>query len=189
MTLVVERGKISDLRPHPANARQGNVAVIMDSLRTLGQFRPIVVNRGSHTGRPMEILAGHHLVLAATELGWESVDFTTVDVDDETGKRILLADNRTSDLATYDERMLAELLASLANLDGTGYTAEDLEALEKLLLDYTPPDEDQEILDKSDEAMWPEVRARIHPDLHARWMEIPGGDDAERIDAILSDIE
>jgi ParB-like chromosome segregation protein Spo0J len=182
---------IRNLTPHRENARRGDVPRIMSSLGKLGQYRPIVVNRGSYTGRPLEILAGHHLVQAATELGWDYVSITVVDVDDENAKRILIADNRTSDLATYDDRLLVELLGSLDDLDGTGFDPGDLDALRAFLDDPGPDhgEDDQDILDKSDQAMWPEVRAKIHPDLHRRWMEIPGNDDAERIDAVLSDIE
>ena len=55
-----------------------------------------------------------------------------VDVDDATARRILLADNRTNDLATYDDAVLAELLTALAEDDdllGTGWDGDDLDAL------------------------------------------------------------
>lgn len=45
-----------------------------------------------------------------------SVPVVWLDVDDATAKRIMLADNRTADLATYDEQILAEALASLEGL-------------------------------------------------------------------------
>lgn len=190
-SLEISRVQISSLTPHPDNARRGDVTRIRESLHELGQYKPIVVNMGDLTGRPLEILAGHHFVQAAEAEGLTEVDVTLVQVNDEIARKIMVADNRTSDLATYDERLLLELLESLPDLDGTGYDPGDLEAL-RAFLDTTPADHgdnDQDILDKSDAAMWPEVRARIHPTLHARWMEIPGADDAERIDTIMSDIE
>ena len=55
-----------------------------------------------------------------------------VDVDDATARRILLADNRTNDLATYDDAVLAELLTALAEDDdllGSGYDGDDLDDL------------------------------------------------------------
>jgi ParB-like chromosome segregation protein Spo0J len=189
--LQVRRLPVGELHPHPENARRGDVQRIRESLRVLGQYRPIVVNLGELTGRPFEILAGHHFVQAASAEGWTEVDATLVQVDDELARKIMVADNRTSDLATYDERLLLELLENLPDLDGTGYDPGDLDAL-RAFLDSAPADhgdDDQDVLDKSDQAMWPEVRARIHPRLHVRWMEIPGEDDAERIGAVLSDIE
>lgn len=117
------------LRPYHRNPRRGNIAVIAESLKPLGQYRPIVVNAGTHTGRPDEVLAGNHTLLAARELGWVSIDGVTVDVDDDTAARIVLVDNRSNDLAGYDDEVLAGLLSDLPDLTATGYTDEDLEAL------------------------------------------------------------
>jgi hypothetical protein len=50
-------------------------------------------------------------------------------VDDDQAAKIVLADNRLSDLASYSADDLAELLASLDDLAGTGYTADDLARL------------------------------------------------------------
>jgi hypothetical protein len=188
--LAVRSAKISELTPHPENARHGDVPRIMTSLRKLGQYRPIVVNRGSMTGRENEILAGHHLVQAATELGWDQVAITMVDVDDETAKRIMLADNRTSDLATYDDRLLVELLGSLSDLDGTGYDPGDLEALESLFKDHAweVNDKDlQDTLDEADKDGWPVIKVKIAPDLHVRFLEVPGADDGERVAALIQE--
>jgi hypothetical protein len=55
-----------------------------------------------------------------------------VDVDDTEAQRILLADNRVSDLATWDDSILVGLLEGLANdgaLLGSGYDGDDLDAL------------------------------------------------------------
>jgi DNA modification methylase len=55
-----------------------------------------------------------------------------VDVDDETAVRVLLADNRTNDVASYDNAVLAEILTELANgpgLEGTGYDGDDLDQI------------------------------------------------------------
>lgn len=120
---------LADLHPFHKNPRKGNVQVIADSLRVNGQYKPIVVNRGTLTGRPNEILAGNHTYAAAHRLGWGTMDAVLIDVDEEQAQRIVVADNRSSDLGTYDNELLAELLDGLADLDGTGYTAADLEAL------------------------------------------------------------
>ncbi|MDX3097732.1 hypothetical protein PV417_24845 [Streptomyces sp. ME19-03-3] len=42
---------------HP-NPRTGDVDAIAESLRVNGRYKAIVVNRGTHTGRPNEVLAG-----------------------------------------------------------------------------------------------------------------------------------
>jgi hypothetical protein len=126
---------ISSLRVYPRNPRRGSTQAIRDSLTSNGQYRPLVVNR-----RTNEILAGNHTYLAATELGWDEIAVTYVDVDDEQAARIVLVDNRTSDLAEYDASDLAELLKSLPSLDGTGYEQPDFDALLASIA-IEPPDE------------------------------------------------
>lgn len=131
--LQVTQERVSDLRTYHRNPRQGNTEVIKQSLTVNGMYRPVVVNAGTFTGRPREVLAGNHTLMAARDLGWESVAAVTVDVDDDQCARIVAADNRTADLGEYDERLLLELLNDLPDLDGTGYELGDLEALEKAL--------------------------------------------------------
>lgn len=115
---------VGDLQPYPDNPRRGDVDAIVDSLLAHGQYKPIVVDR-----RTNYILAGSHTWQAIKRLKWSSVNVTYVDVDAETAKRILLADNRTSDLASYDDSALLALLDSLPDLDGTGFDGGYLEHL------------------------------------------------------------
>ncbi|WP_369354623.1 ParB N-terminal domain-containing protein [Streptomyces sp. cg2] len=51
---------VDELAPYHRNPRTGDLDSITESLSTHGQYRPIVVNRGTLTGRPNEILAGNH---------------------------------------------------------------------------------------------------------------------------------
>lgn len=115
---------IADLKPRKGNPRQGDTGAIRESLETNGQFKPIVVNR-----RTGEVLAGNHTLKAAIELGWQRIAATYVDATPEQAARIVLADNRTSDLAGYDSQLLLDALRELGDLDGTGYTSEDVSAL------------------------------------------------------------
>jgi 1-aminocyclopropane-1-carboxylate deaminase/D-cysteine desulfhydrase-like pyridoxal-dependent ACC family enzyme len=124
--LTVVDLSLDELTPYYKNPRRGNIPVIADSLRVNGQYKPIVVNRGTLTGRGFEILAGNHTFAAAGTLGWESIEATLVDVDDAGAARIVAADNRTSDLGSYDDEALADLLRELGDLEGTGYTEHDL---------------------------------------------------------------
>ncbi len=121
--------KIEDLVPYDRNPRRGDVAAIKESLASLGQFKTIVVNLGTHTGTKNQVLAGNHTLAAARELGWKTLSCTVVDVDAATAGRIVLADNRTSDRATYDDDLLLELLQSLPSLEGTGYDGADVSDL------------------------------------------------------------
>lgn len=136
---LVEYGP-EELAPYHRNPRRGDVDAIAASLRRNGQYRPIVVNLGTHTGRPLEVLAGNHTLAAARQLGWDRIAATTVDVDDHQAARIVAADNRTADLGGYDDDVLIGLLQELPDLDGTGYEDADLDAL--LASMDTPSDDD-----------------------------------------------
>lgn len=133
---------------HPAelalfhkNPRIGDVDAIAASLRANGQYKPVVVNRGTHTGRKMEVLAGNHTVKAFRQLAedypsddrWQTVDAWVIDVDDDRAGRIVAADNRTSDLGGFDDDTLLSLLSDLSDLEGTGYVQDDLDDLSAAL--------------------------------------------------------
>lgn len=120
---------LADLNPYYKNARRGDIDAIAESLKTLGQFKPLVVNKGTHTGRPNEILAGNHTAQAAAKLDWDTVQVSWVDVDEETATKIVVVDNRTSDLSTYDNEALITLLGGLPDYTGTGFTAQDYSRL------------------------------------------------------------
>jgi hypothetical protein len=134
----IERVALVELHEHPRNARRHDVPVIARSLEGLGQYRPIVVNRGTYTGRPNEILAGHGTVKAAAALAWPTIDCAFVDVDETTATNILLVDNRASDLAEYDDRLLVELLSTLDDLALTGYDPDDYDELVRGLQEFDP---------------------------------------------------
>lgn len=127
--LTTDRVPVAALHTYHRNPRRGVTTAIAQSLRVNGQYRPIVVNKGTHTGRPSEVLAGNHTLVAARDLGWGEITVCWVDVDDDQAARIVTADNRTADLGDYDDRLLAELLTDLPDLDGTGYDPGDLDDL------------------------------------------------------------
>lgn len=126
MNLEVREFQISELHTYRRNPRRGDVDAIASSLRKRGQYRPIVVNLGTNASKRMEILAGNHTYLAAKQLGWKTIQATTVDVDDDQAAQIVLADNRLADLGGYDEADLAVVLQSVSDLEGTGYSEDDL---------------------------------------------------------------
>lgn len=129
---------ITQLSTYHKNPRRGDIQAIAGSLAANGQFRPIVVNKGTHTGRPYEILAGNHTYLAHQYLAeahpdnpqWQHIDTYLVDVDDDRATKIVLADNRTADLGSYDNDTLLDLLDNLdGDYLGTGYDEDYIGAL------------------------------------------------------------
>ena len=118
---------ISMLTTLEKNPRRGEVKAIMRSLERFGQRKPIVALPNG------TVIAGNHTLMAARELGWDEIAVTFSDDDPQTAKAFALADNRTGDLGTYDEEILAELLVEVSDdpetLLATGYTPDDVEQL------------------------------------------------------------
>lgn len=121
---------VNSIEAHPKNVRQGDIGAISESLKAHGQYRPIVVDR-----RTNQILAGNHTWRAAKSLGWQQIKVGFIETkDDDDALRILLADNRTTDLASYDDAGLGDLLQQLITTDeGLLGTLFDGDALDDLL--------------------------------------------------------
>jgi ParB-like chromosome segregation protein Spo0J len=118
---------VERLTPHPKNPRRGDVGAIAKSIAKNGFYGAVVAQ--SSTGY---ILAGNHRYEAAKREGATEVPVVWVDVDDKTARRILLADNKTNDVAGYDDEALAAILEAARNdgdLLGTGYDDDDLDKL------------------------------------------------------------
>ena len=127
---------VDALSLHPDNPRQGDVGAIHESIAANGFYGALVVQRS--TGH---VLVGNHRLQAAAHAGVAELPVVWVDVDDDRARRILLADNRSGDLASYDEGRLADLLSELAaGEDGLAGTAWDGEDLDRLLADARPPE-------------------------------------------------
>lgn len=106
---------IRAITPDPKNARrhdEANLRAIHTSLKRFGQLQPLVVNH--ETGL---ILAGNARYAVAKQLGWTHVAVVYVKHDAREATGFALADNRTAELATWDDTLLAELLADLKQSD------------------------------------------------------------------------
>lgn len=123
----VDSVAISSLEGYPTNPRRGDIDAIAQSLKAHGQYRPIVVQYGTNF-----ILAGNHTYKAAKKLGWKKIKVTYIEVDEVAARKIVLADNRLTDLAGYNEPLLKSLLQALPELDGTGFSASEVETLDRL---------------------------------------------------------
>jgi hypothetical protein len=113
----------------PGNPRQGDVGAISQSLERFGQLKPIVVNDEG------VILAGNHTYLAAKALGWTHVAAVVGGLEGAEQSAFALADNRLSDLATYDNELLYEMASHVetetGSMAGIGYDDSDLEDLRR----------------------------------------------------------
>lgn len=120
---------LDELHPHPANPNRGDVPAIMESLTRHGQYRSVVANKDG------TLLAGHHVWYAAKELNLPTLRVDVVDADEQSQRRILLADNRIAELGPGPdmERLLEVLMSIGDDLGGTGYDDDYVKMLEEML--------------------------------------------------------
>lgn len=111
--MKVQEMRTDALIPYPNNPRQneGAVDAVANSIREFGFKVPIVVDRNN------VIVAGHTRLKAAQKLGLETVPVVVADdLTDEQARAFRLADNKTAELAEWDEEKLFEELDGI-NLD------------------------------------------------------------------------
>lgn len=102
---------VGAVRQDPANARrhpERNLAAIKASLARYGQRKPVVANRA--TGL---IEAGNGTWEAAVALGWPTIAVVYVEDDPASASGYAVADNRTAELAEWDDEALARTLRAL----------------------------------------------------------------------------
>lgn len=98
---------IKDLKQYENNARKNDkaVPVVAESIRKYGFKVPVVVDKDN------VIIAGHTRVMAAEELGLETVPAVIADdLTEDQAKAFRLADNKTAELAAWDFDRLEEEL-------------------------------------------------------------------------------
>ena len=111
----IELVKIDDLTLDPANARKHddkNLNAIAGSLEAFGQRKPIVLHG-------QVVVAGNGTLVAARSLGWTEIQAVRVP-DDWTADQVkayALADNRSAELAVWDEQVLASQLLELTEAE------------------------------------------------------------------------
>lgn len=124
--------RIEDLTPDNANARvhdDQNMRSIKASLKRFGQRAPIVVQKNG-----MVVRAGNGRLEAARQLGWEYIAAVIVDEDNLNATAFAIADNRTAELASWDQQVLSQMLGELISFDhdlaiDTGFNEAQIEAM------------------------------------------------------------
>lgn len=165
LPLVVDIDTLNPLEPNP---RRGDVEAVKASYTRFGQRKPITANdrKGART-----VTAGNHQLMAAKELGWTKIAVVWTEDEEEEMLAWAIADNRTGDLGYNDPEDLFEILNSLNDLDGTGYTEEDRDAMLSIL---EPTDLDtlaEEIGDVKDTDNHQVIRLVVPPQTYAIWKD------------------
>jgi len=122
---------VASLLFDPANVRkhgERNLDAIKASLARFGQQKPIVVDGDGI------VRAGNGTLMAAKALGWDEIEIVRTNLRGSEATAYAIADNRTAELAEWDEGALAEQLAALQIDDealaaATGFDASEIERM------------------------------------------------------------
>ena len=134
-----ETVSIDSLSFDPANVRKHgdrNLATIKASLLRFGQQKPIVVDANG------VVRAGNGTLAAAKALGWKEIAVVRSALAGSEATAYAIADNRTAELAEWDEDALAETLSALqcedeALLDAAGFDSAELSRMIDGMADVT----------------------------------------------------
>ena len=120
---------VDSTAPDPANARlhpEANLDAVRGSLLAFGQQKPVVVD-----GRGV-IVAGNGLYKAARQLGWGKIAAVRTTLRGVDRMAYALTDNRTAELAEWDEEAILRQLEELrdqTDLSALGFDEEELARL------------------------------------------------------------
>lgn len=126
--MKAELWPVSKLKPDKKNARKHgakNLAAIKNSLKKFGQQKNIVILKDG------TVIAGNGTLEAAKSLGWKKLAVHVFSGTAAEARAFAIADNRTGELAEWDEDFLARELKDLAvdfKLEDLGFDAADLSA-------------------------------------------------------------
>src|SRR3954470_18937909 len=98
---------IDRLKPWDRNPRDndGVVARVAASIKRFGFGAPIIARRADG-----EVIAGHTRLKAAAQLGLSKVPVRYLDLDPVDAHLLAIADNKTSELATWNDDALVDVL-------------------------------------------------------------------------------
>jgi hypothetical protein len=137
----LEAVDIASIQFDPLNARlhpERNLEAIKDSLCKFGQQTPIVVHKDSRI-----VLKGNGTLRAAIDLGWTKIVAVFTDMSESDVIGYSLADNRTSELATWDVanlKLLQQRARELGDPAIIGFSDDEVFALLNDGFVAPPPD-------------------------------------------------
>src|SRR6266851_2234818 len=106
---------LSELKLNPNNPKKHTarqLRQLAESMRALGFNVPVL------TDANLQVVAGHGRVLAADLLGLDEVPtICLAHLSEAQARAFAIADNRLSEVATWDDRLLAEQLKALSLVD------------------------------------------------------------------------
>lgn len=143
--LAIIQRRITDLRPDPGNPRvhpRKQIRQIAESIKAFGFLVPVLVDRRD------QVIAGHGRIKAAELLGWTEVPTIRLDhLSEAQARAFLLADNKLTENAEWDPRLLGESLRGLSlqdldfSLETTGFEMAEIDLLIEGLEEGPPGDD------------------------------------------------
>lgn len=129
---------IDSLHADPSNARKHddrNIQAIAASLVRFGQTKPVVLHKNGKT-----IIAGNGTWEAAKSLRWKKIAAVTTDLKESDAVAYGIADNKTAELAEWDDDVLRSLLEPMEDelAFSTGFNDEELSSLLNPSLESSP---------------------------------------------------
>jgi DNA modification methylase len=138
--------QIDELKPNPANPRHHSkkqIQQIAASIDAFGFNVPILIDRKGN------VVAGHGRLWACRELGWTEVPTLCLDhLSPEQARAFMIADNKLTENADWNDRLLAQQLKDLSvlgldfSLEITGFEMGEIDLRIASLEDVPEPDAD-----------------------------------------------
>lgn len=140
----IKNVKITALKPYENNAKihsDYQIGLLVKSIKEFGFINPVLVDEENN------VIAGHGRIEAAKQLNIKELPVITIEGLTEAEKQAyIIADNRLSELAFWDNRVIARELKDLQDsdfdTDVTGFSIEDI--------DFSFLDEESEMPENTD---------------------------------------
>lgn len=133
--MEVKNIPIDKIIPYWNNARNNSKAIkpVEASIKKFGFNQPIVVDKN------LEIICGHTRYFALMNLGYKEVPCIVADLDEEKARQYRIADNKTSEFATWDEeKLIRELRTMNVPIDMQDFFFEPIDQLLGFDVNFTP---------------------------------------------------
>src|SRR5436305_1946353 len=144
--LRIDLRPAEELKPNPANARvhsKKQIRQIANSIEAFGFNVPVLVDA------ELNVICGHGRLLACRELGWTEVPTLCLDhLTPAQVRAFMIADNRLTEISSWDDRLLAEQLKDLSlhgldfNIEVIGFEMGEIDLRIASLEDVPDQDDD-----------------------------------------------
>jgi len=206
----IEYMPLDKLQRWPRNPKAHDLGALHVSINRFGFVAPITIDE--RTGK---IVAGHGRLDALQQMKAGGKDAPAgIEVrdgewyapvvrgirfnSDSEVEAYLVADNRLSELGGWEDEALAALLSDLAAedaalLQATGYDADDLDALLRMMAAPSLDELADEYGDHDGAEFYPVIRLQVEPETFELYeslmLNAPGDDDAEKFAALMAAVD